>query len=929
MPTTGDRIKHYEIEKLLGKGGMGEVYLAQDTKLDRKVAIKFLPPELETDELTKTRFIREAKAAAALDHPFICKVYEAGETDGISYIIMEYVEGKNLRERMESKPLALNESLKIALEIAEALEKAHKEGIIHRDLKPPNIMLTPQDHVKVMDFGLAKKIIPSGGNLEQTLTQASITEKGTIAGTLAYMSPEQAKGKNLDGRSDIFSLGIIIYEMFSHKHPFSKTTPIETLSAILRDPPPTPNVRPKTINPVLRPILKNAMAKNPEDRYQNVSELVSDLRKAQRQSHGGTRLPLQGIPLYIASAAIVALLAIGTLLIFKKASGPGNSTPQQVSVILADSHNQTGDPELDGVLDKLFGLTLDDASFISVFDNRQAKKEAKRIDAASEGRIDVEMAKQLCLSLGINEVIASSIETRGNGYLIKLWAVDPTSAKTLAEVDQSIRTKSDILEYYDLMSDKLINDLGVAPPDSVDYLNRETVTTKSFEAFQAYMNAQELDAQGNANEALKEYERALRHDPNLARAYSGMAVIYANRQDYANAEKYYTEATNRIDQLTEREKHRTYGGYFLFKMDYRKAAEEYKALVEKHPEDAAARSMVAFTYFLGHQMQEAYEEGQKSLEMDPHHITTRFNLSWFALCAGDFERAEQEAQLVIQREPNHEEAYVVLALAQLAQERPRDTEDTYRQLDSISDLGASLASAGLADLAAYEGRFNRALTLLDVGITNDVDNNENDKAADKLILKAKILLAQGDKNQAYSTAKYAVDLSNKEGILFTASEIYHQLERKDDARALAAEMDRRVQPECRAYSKMMGGLSSMASGDNRDAINLFTDAIDLVDPWLAHFYLGKAYLEMEAYTEAYREFEKCLNRRGEATSVFLNDLPSYHYFPPVYYYIGRAQEGLNKTDAAKDSYQRFLDINMNGDDADLLVKDARSRLDNL
>ncbi|MFC2161003.1 serine/threonine protein kinase [Acidobacteriota bacterium] len=238
MPEPGDRLKHYKIEKLIGKGGMGEVYLAHDSQLDRKVAIKFLPPELAADEPTKTRFEREAKAAAALDHPFICKVYESGEEGGKSYIVMEYIEGQNLQERMDAKPLSLIDSLKIALEISEALEKAHKKGIIHRDLKPPNIMITLQDHVKVMDFGLAKKIMPVGSDLEQTLTQASITEKGTIAGTLAYMSPEQAMGKKLDDRSDIFSLGIIIYEMFSHKHPFSKTTPIETLSAILKDPPP-------------------------------------------------------------------------------------------------------------------------------------------------------------------------------------------------------------------------------------------------------------------------------------------------------------------------------------------------------------------------------------------------------------------------------------------------------------------------------------------------------------------------------------------------------------------------------------------------------------------------------------------------------------------------------------------------------------------
>ncbi|GAJ05693.1 unnamed protein product, partial [marine sediment metagenome] len=248
-----------------------EVYLAQDTNLDRKVALKFLLKDVENDASTRERFIREAKSAAALDHPFICKIYETGEADGKAYIAMEYVEGKDLKNKMEEEPLPLRDSIRIGLEIAEALEKAHKSGIVHRDLKPANIMLTPQGHVKVMDFGLAKRILPGGEEqLSQTITQASITEKGTIAGTLAYMSPEQAKGDDIDGRSDIFSLGIILYEMISGKHPFSKTSVIETLSAILRDSHPPTNVKPKTINPVINPILRKALAKDTGERYQNV-----------------------------------------------------------------------------------------------------------------------------------------------------------------------------------------------------------------------------------------------------------------------------------------------------------------------------------------------------------------------------------------------------------------------------------------------------------------------------------------------------------------------------------------------------------------------------------------------------------------------------------------------------------------------------------
>jgi serine/threonine protein kinase len=258
MFSPGDKIQHYEIIELLGKGGMGEVYLTHDTILDRKVALKFLPDELEGDQRTRERFLREAKSAAALDHPFICKIYETGEWHGKAFIAMEYIEGNTLKDRMEQEPLPLREAVRVTLEIAEALENAHKAGIVHRDLKPANIMISSQGHTKVMDFGLAKRILPGGGptELSRTLTQASITERGSIAGTIAYMSPEQAKGENVDARSDIFSLGIILYEMLSGKHPFSRPSPIETLTSILRDAVPPTHITPKSVNPVLNPILR-------------------------------------------------------------------------------------------------------------------------------------------------------------------------------------------------------------------------------------------------------------------------------------------------------------------------------------------------------------------------------------------------------------------------------------------------------------------------------------------------------------------------------------------------------------------------------------------------------------------------------------------------------------------------------------------------
>ena len=225
MLSKGDIVDHFEIINLLGEGGMGQVYLAKDSILEKNVAIKFLPEELERDPQTRMRFVREAKSAAALDHPFICKVYETGEVEDKAFIVMEFVRGKTLKDLMEEEEFSVAEVLRITLEIAEALDEAHKKGIVHRDLKPANIMITPQNHVKVMDFGLAKRVLPKGQeNIAATITQSDITEQGAIAGTIAYMSPEQARGEEVDAWSDIFSLGIILQEMISGDHPFSKSS---------------------------------------------------------------------------------------------------------------------------------------------------------------------------------------------------------------------------------------------------------------------------------------------------------------------------------------------------------------------------------------------------------------------------------------------------------------------------------------------------------------------------------------------------------------------------------------------------------------------------------------------------------------------------------------------------------------------------------
>ncbi|MBM3312768.1 MAG: serine/threonine protein kinase, partial [Candidatus Aminicenantes bacterium] len=288
----GEKVSHYEIIKLLGKGGMGEVYLAHDTVLDRKVAVKFLPETIQHDAIARERLLREAKSAAALDHPFICQIYETGDSRGRAYIVMEYVEGTSLGEKLAAEgPFVLRDALQIVGEIAEALEVAHAKGIIHRDLKPANIMCTGKRHIKVMDFGLAKRLVTESLAESATMTQSlrggSISRPGQILGTIDYMSPEQAIGRPVDARSDVFSLGVILYELVTGKNPFDRPSPVETLTAVIRDPIPPMTLTPKSAGPALQPILKKCLAKKPEDRYASVAILCDDLQKLREQVGAG------------------------------------------------------------------------------------------------------------------------------------------------------------------------------------------------------------------------------------------------------------------------------------------------------------------------------------------------------------------------------------------------------------------------------------------------------------------------------------------------------------------------------------------------------------------------------------------------------------------------------------------------------------------
>ncbi len=380
--------------------------------------------------------------------------------------------------------------------------------------------------------------------------------------------------------------------------------------------------------------------------------------------------------------------------------------------------------------------------------------------------------------------------------------------------------------------------------------------------------------------------------------------------------------------MTDREKHRDLGLWALYKRDYKKAIDEYSALLKQYPGDYVIHANLAIAYFYARNMPKAVEEGRLDVKYNPQGVHAHNNLSWYALGAGDLETAEAESRKAMELEPGFEKAYITLALTQLAKGELEQAPETYRQLKGLGSYGITLAAVGLADLAVYEGRLAEAIEILEEGIPFDLENKQGYDAAEKCIMLAHAYLLQEKKEIASKAADRAVGIRDDPEIVFSAALVYLNAGQDDKARSLQAELFKKPQPEPRVYAKLIGGEMSRARGDIGNAVNLFHEAKDSIDTWNVHFFLGLAYLDAEDYTATYSEFEACLKRGGEAVSVFLNDLPSYRYLSPVYYYLGRAQEGLG-SGAASESYNKFLKTKEKDDGSDPMVKDAHRRLDSL
>jgi tetratricopeptide (TPR) repeat protein/predicted Ser/Thr protein kinase len=909
--------ERYEIIRMLGQGGMGAVYQAHDRELDREVALKVIRGDMAANPEILKRFKQELILARQITHKNVIRIFDLGQADGFKFITMEYIEGEDLQSLLKrKKKLAPAEATNIVAQVCRALEVAHAEGVIHRDLKPQNIMLDKTGRAYVMDFGIARSTLGSG-----------MTQTGALIGTPDYMSPEQAKGQTLDARSDLFAIGIIFYEMLSGVSPFHADTTMGKLWKRTSEPARPLGELDKTIPQALSEIVRKCLEIDPQKRFASASELLEQI-EAWQGPGAGTRVTLKSataLPGYAkwVGAGLAAVLVVAGFLARSNFNSKPTAPHAPVTLLIADFENKTGDPVFDGTLEPMLGIALEGAPFISSYNRGQAKKVAGRLQSGAT-RMDAALAQLVAVREGVNVIVTGSISQQGSGYNVQVAALDTATGKSIVQEQKLASSKQDVLAAAGKLAEQIRKGLGDTTPKSSEQAAAETFSAGSLESAHAYAMGQELQQAGKWDEAIAAYGLAVQMDPNLGRAYAGMAAMDANLGKRQEAEKNYQAAMERIDRMTDREKYRTRSGYYLLMRNQPKAVEELTALVKQYPADTAGHANLALAYFYQRDMTKALEEQKRALEIMPHSVQQRSNLSLYALYAGDFEATEKEVQEVLKENPKFEVGVRTLALAKLGQGHPDEAQQEYLRLQGMSPRGASMAATGLADLALYEGRLADAVGILQKGIANDLAAKDNDSAAYDQATLAQTQMALNKTGEALAIATKAAAVSKDEGVLYRAAQVFLAAGQEARALQLVAPLSQRLEAEPQIYAKLIAGEVQLKKGNAREALNIFQEAQKLSDTWLGRLDLGRAYLDAGAFPEASSEFDVCLKRRGEASSVFLDDVPSFHILPAVYYYQGRAREGL-KSPGAAESYKTFLAIKEKGA-GDPLAADATKRL---
>ena len=904
----GRTVSHYRIVGSLGRGGMGLVYKAEDTRLARAVALKFVADDLSAEPGILERFRREAQSASALNHPNICTIYDIGESEGRPFIAMEFLQGKTLKDRLDDGPLKDDALLEASVQLASALGAAHAAGILHRDIKPANIFVTTQGQLKILDFGLAKLMFDKkdGSGLSDLTTALDSrdlrTRPGSAIGTYLYMSPEQARGEELDARSDLFSLGAVLYEMATGRPAFTGNTTAVIFDAILnRNPIPPTRLNPNVPHQ-LEEIICKVLEKDREQRYQSASELEAELRRLWRNgASGASSIPGKSSKpnrnRRSVTIAIGATLAVAALIVAALWFGSGRRpvlTDRDV-IVMADFKNETGDSVFDETLKQALAIQLEQSRYINVLPEDRVRETLQRMARSPDEKVTDSVAREICEREGLKAALGGSIVGLGTHYVLTLNATNCGSGESLAREQREAGSKEQVLATLGDAASNLRSKLGESLPSiqKTDVPVEDKVTTTSLEALKAYTEGMKLNSQAKFRESVLFLEKAVALDPNFVAAYSSLRVVNGNLGDDANARKYATKAFELRNRASERERLRVTAAYQVTVLkNIEKAAETYGLYARMYPTDYISWNGLATAHINLGRLDDSLSEFQTVARLRPMPLNLA-NLGAALLSTGQVE----ESRTVLRK----------------AVEEKRDIAGTHSLLYEIAFIKGD-AAAMQQELDWFKippsGRPPQG-DLLFLGRIKESRIRDASAGA-----RSELLFEYGKPAEGRASEVFRQNRSSIDGAITAAMagdiEGIRALEEMSKASPEDTLLNSIHLPTAKAAFELHAGHA-------QEAIQLLKP-IGRYEPsarsLLAVYLRGQAYLQTKSAPEAAAEFQKILGHRGVALRSAI--------FPLSYLGLARAYAIAGDRVNARKTYDEFFEIWKSADTDIPVLVEARA-----